>query len=194
MVRKTEDPDRGTVLPPARNMRPNLAVPLLPIRRRMIVYGIGGGVWLTGALWVVFHYFLMRPGQFGPAPHPLEWWWLASHGGFAFASLWLFGLLWGVHIPIGWRASRRRWSGGAMFALALFFIVSGYALYYVAGSDESMSIIAVLHWSIGLISPALFFLHHFARENRGLRAVGVPTSDSKPERESMSAAHCRASN
>ena len=66
-----------------------------------------------------------------------------------------------------------------MFALMLFFVVSGYALYYVAGSDESMSIIAVLHWSIGLISPALFFLHHFARENGGLRAVRVRVSDSK---------------
>jgi len=151
-----------------RNTAPVLIVqvPKLSRRRRLAVYGIVAGVWFTGAAWVLFHYFLMRAGPFGATPHPLERWWLASHGAFGFASLWLFGLLWGVHIPIGWRSYRRRWSGSAMFALALWLIVSGYALYYLGTSDDSISTVAFLHWSIGLISPALFILHRFAKERR----------------------------
>ena len=150
--------------------------PQLSRRRRMIVYGIAGGVWLSGSLWIVFHYFLMSEGDFGPAPHPLEFWWLALHGAFAFASLWLWGLLWAIHIPIGWRMSRRRWSGGIMFGVAAWLVLSGYALYY-AGNEELMSISAILHWSIGLAAPVLFFLHHFAREPKHAHGKNIRDLD-----------------
>jgi hypothetical protein len=152
-------------------------VPKLSRVRRLAVYGIAFAVWLTGAVWVLLHYFFMRQGPFGPSPHPVEFWSLVSHGAAAFASLWLFGLLWGIHIPIGWRSSRRRWSGGAMFAVAAWLILSGYMLYYV-GSEQWMSAVAVLHWAFGLAAPALFLLHRFARERRTaaqrLRVWGSP--------------------
>lgn len=137
--------------------------PQISLRRKKIVYGIVLGVWATGALWVLFHYFLMSEGPFGPAPHPLELWWLALHGAFAFASLWLLGMLWVIHIPIGWRTSRRRWSGGGMFAIAAWLVLTGYGLYYL-GSEEVRPTMAVLHWAIGLAAPAVFLLHRFARE------------------------------
>ena len=140
-----------------------LRPPKLSRRRRLLVYGIAGAVWLTGALWVLLHYFFMRQGPFGSAPHPLEFWSLVTHGAAAFASLWMFGLLWGVHVPIGWRMRRRRWSGGAIFGFTVWLILSGYMLYYV-GNDEVMSVVAILHWSFGLGAPIFFLLHRFARE------------------------------
>lgn len=150
--------------------------PQLARKRRMILYGIAAGTWATGALWVVCHYFLMSEGPFGLTPHPLEFWSLASHGAFAFASLWLLGLLWAVHIPIGWRTSRRRWSGGAMLGVSGWLVLSGYALYYV-GSEELMSISAILHWSVGLAAPALFLLHRFAREPKRVLAENIHDLD-----------------
>src|SRR5215510_4702143 len=74
---------------PARAAR---APELSPARSRL-VYTIGLGLWITGAVWLLFHYFMVQNGPYGPSPHPLEFWSLAAHGAFAFASLWLLGLL-----------------------------------------------------------------------------------------------------
>ena len=135
--------------------------PQLSCARRRTVYAVGAGVWLTGALWVLFHYFFFRNGPFGPSPHPLEFWSRAVHGAFGFASLWVFGMLWGVHIIEGWRSGRRRWSGSFSFALFAWLVVSGYLLYYL-GDDRLISAVSLLHWSLGLASPLPFLLHRFA--------------------------------
>ena len=81
------------------------------IRHRYLVWPIVLGVWLSGALWLVFHDFLMRPGEFGLTAHPLEQWWLRAHGAFAFASLWLLGFLSVAHVGGRWAWRRQRRSG-----------------------------------------------------------------------------------
>ena len=138
--------------------------PELSRSRIRIVYSISFGLWLSGAAWLLAHYFMVQEGEFGPLPHPLEFWSIAAHGAFGFASLWLFGLLWSVHIPAGWRSFRRRWSGGVMFGVSAFLVVSGYLLYYL-GNAEVISVVAAIHWVVGLACPALFLLHRFSREN-----------------------------
>ena len=50
---------------------------------------------------------------------------------FAFAAIWTFGLLWGVHVIKGWSGERRRLSGGLLAGLLMWLIFSGYLLYYV---------------------------------------------------------------
>jgi hypothetical protein len=146
--------------------KPVPRAPELSRDKRRAVYVIGIGVWVTGAMWVVAHYFLMEMGPFGPAPHPLEFWSRASHGAFAFASLWLLGLLWSVHIPAGWRSLRRRWSGSIVFAISGWLVMSGFVLYYL-GNDELISAVTLLHWSVGLLTPAIFLLHQWRRDPRG---------------------------
>jgi len=39
--------------------------------RRWQLYIIGIGVWLSGGLWLLFHYFLGKQGDFGPVENPL---------------------------------------------------------------------------------------------------------------------------
>ena len=143
--------------------KPAPRAPALSRSRVLTVYGISFGIWASGALWLVLHYFFEQEGPFGPAPHPLEFWSIAAHGAFGFATLWLLGLLWSVHVPAGWRALRRRWSGSVMFGCAGFLVVSGYLLYYL-GNVEMIPIVATLHWVIGLACPAFFLLHRFARD------------------------------
>jgi len=135
--------------------------PQLSRERRRAVYAIGGGIWLTGAAWVLLHYFFVRNGPFGPNPHPLEFWSRAAHGAFGFASLWLFGMLWGAHVTDGWRSLRRRWTGSLMFVLFGWLVVSGYLLYYL-GNDGIIGATALLHWSVGLICPLPFLIHRSA--------------------------------
>lgn len=139
--------------------------PLLSAERRLTVSVVAGGLWLTGAAWLLLHYFLMQEGPFGAMPHPAEFWILAAHGAFGFASLYVFGLLWNAHIPAGWRSLRKRRSGGLMFVLLGFLVLSGYLLYYVG--DETLSpVLRFAHWGLGLMAPIPFLIHRFTGDKR----------------------------
>ena len=128
--------------------------------RRWLTYGIGFGLWMTGVAWLDFHYFLQTKTEFGPAENPLTHWWLAAHGLFAFATLWLFGLLWGQHIVGAWKSGRHRISGSLLFGVLAVLIASGYLLDY-AGGDDTRALISLLHWGIGSALPLPFVLHRF---------------------------------
>lgn len=137
--------------------------------RRLALSSIAVGVWLSGGLWLLFHYFFVEQGDFGLKTHPLEPWWLKLHGAFAFASIWMFGLLWGVHVTAAWPFSRRRWSGSVMTGILLLLTVSGYLLYY-EGNETARSLTSTLHWGIGVVCPIVFFWHRF-RQRKARRRV-----------------------
>lgn len=126
------------------------------------VYAVCFGVWITGVLWLIFHYFLMRQGDFGRLPHPLEHWWLVFHGALAFAAVWLMGFLWGTHIVKRWRHRRHRKTGGTLFTVMLVLVASGYLLYYLS-SDDWRTPTAVLHWAVGLTMPLALLAHWLIR-------------------------------
>jgi len=138
--------------------------------RRPLLYIIGVGVWLSGGLWLLFHHFFGEQGEFGPKIHPLEPWWLKLHGAFGFAAVWIFGLLWGVHVSRAWPDLRRRWSGGVMTGVFCWLILSGYLLYYT-GNEDVRSIMSVLHWGIGLASPICLGFHRLRFQKRRLSQV-----------------------
>jgi len=133
--------------------------------RRWALYIVGAGVWLSGGLWLLFHYFLVKQGEFGPSTNPLEPWWLKIHGAFAFAAVWMFGLLWGIHITKAWPNRRRRWSGGMLTGVFALLIVSGYLLYYV-GDEKGRAVVSLLHWTVGLSCPLFFLWHRLRLQNR----------------------------
>ena len=138
----------------------------------MTLYTICLGVWFSGGLWLLLHYFFLQQGTFGPENSPLEPWCLKIHGALAFLTIWVFGLMWGIHIGRLWPLSNRRWSGGTTAGVFAFLIISGYLLYYVA-NDSARSIVSVLHWTVGLASPVVFFWH---RISAFIRPTGTRTS------------------
>lgn len=113
-------------------------------------------------MWLIFHFFLMQEGEFGPEQNPLEPWWLKLHGLFAFAAIFTFGLLWAAHITKGWSMRRRRWSGGALVSLMGWMLLTGYLLYYL-GDETLRSWTSILHWSAGLALPIGFLAHRLIR-------------------------------
>lgn len=145
---------------------------ILPIRgpiglgqvRRLIVYGIGLGVWTTGCLWLLFHYFMRQPTEFGFEVHPLEPVWLKLHGAFAFAALWTVGLLSANHIVNGWAAKRRRWSGAVLLAFVTIIITTAYLLYY-SGAEDTRKYAAIIHWTMGIAVLIAFIGHRFRLVN-----------------------------
>ncbi len=133
----------------------------LSSRRRLLVNATGLGLWGSGVLWLVFHYFLVRQGEFGPTANPLEPWWLKLHGALAFLAVWTGGLLWGLHVVNGWRLRRRRRSGAIALGLLLVLTVTGYLLYY-AGEEGLRSAISLAHWILGLALPLTYVAHRLA--------------------------------
>lgn len=126
-------------------------------RREALVYIVLGVLWASGIGWLAFHYFLRQTTEFGLLPHPLEAWWLRLHGAAAFATLWLIGLLWAIHLLPAWK-SRRRISGIALTLLLAVLVLSGYFLYYASG-DDARAVIALLHWITGAALPLAVLPH-----------------------------------
>ncbi|HYA15905.1 MAG TPA: hypothetical protein VEF06_00495 [Bryobacteraceae bacterium] len=146
-------------------------------RVRAAIYACGAGVWLSGGWWLALHFFGARQGEFGAEVNPLEPWSLKAHGAFAFACIWLLGLLWGTHVKVAWPRSRRRVSGAALTGMMVWLTVSGYLLYY-AGGDAARQAISLAHWGIGLGAPVLYGLHRMQRRRVSRPAAGGRRSGS----------------
>ena len=137
-------------------MRPNSL--RLTYNHKCWFYGTFGLLFLSGVLWLVFHYFVRIPGEFGETAHPAQAWFLKAHGGAAMGSLILLGTLVPGHIRRGWNARKNRTTGGSFLVLNGILILSGYALYYFGG-EHSRAFISALHWIIGLAFPAVLIWH-----------------------------------
>lgn len=142
--------------------------------RRITLYGVVGGAWTTGILWLVFHYFLARQGDFGSEPHPLEAWWLRLHGAFAFAALWIGGMLWAVHIGPALSRPGKRISGLLLLGMLAILVATGYLLYY-AVDDGLRDAVRWAHWLIGILLAIVLGIHVIrARAHRARLTAGPP--------------------
>lgn len=125
---------------------------------RKWLYWSGTALFATGAVWLVFHYFLRGHGDFGEVPHPLEVWWLRLHGACAMLMLIVLGSLLPLHVRRGWHQRKNLIPGCVVTGVALLLIVSGYALYYYGG-EEARPWISAIHWIFGLGTPPLLVWH-----------------------------------
>jgi hypothetical protein len=125
---------------------------------RRWVYWTAAALFATGALWLVFHYFLQAEGEFGPAPHPLEHWWLRLHGAAAMLALLMVGSLLPIHVRRGWHQRRNLPLGIALLSVVFLLTLSGYALYYFGG-EQARPWISAFHWGIGIASPLALVWH-----------------------------------
>ncbi len=149
------------------------AVIRLGPRHKKSLYAGFALLWLSGALWLAFHYFLRTEGAFGPEAHPLEAWWLRLHGLMAMAALVLAGSLAPNHIRLAWNRRRNHRSGLPMLALTVWLAGTGYALYYFP-SDDNAAWLPLLHWIAGLALPLLLGLHIRLGRRRALPAIAQP--------------------
>ncbi|MBS0558386.1 MAG: DUF4405 domain-containing protein [Proteobacteria bacterium] len=127
-------------------------------RHKCAIYGTIGVLWVSGAAWLVAHYFLRQRGPFGDAPNPAEHWLMMAHGAGAFASLWLGGWLWRGHVTPWRRNGTRRSSGNVLLWIGAVLIASGWLLYYASGESLRAGV-SLLHWSVGLALAAAMLAH-----------------------------------
>ena len=125
---------------------------------RTLFYACFGLLFLTGALWLVFHYGTHIKSDLGDLPHPLESLWLKIHGAAAMVFLIILGALVRGHIQMGWGMRKNRRSGAMLVAANLLLLVTGWALYYV-GNEGARVWTSAVHWGLGLFVPVLVVLH-----------------------------------
>lgn len=130
----------------------------LGARHKRALYGIVLALWGSGALWLLFHYFLRVPGDFGDAAHPLEAWWLRLHGLMGFVSLVAIGSVLPIHARRAWQLNKNRRSGLVMKVWLLWLALTGYALYYFL-SESNEAWLPLAHWIAGLALPLAGLLH-----------------------------------
>ena len=122
------------------------------------VYGASALLALSGIVWLVQHYLLAVPSQFGTVVHPFEHLTLSIHGGAAMLGLIVYGSLVPIHIRRAWAIRRNIVAGIVVAAVLIALTVTGYLLYY-AGSEEARPIIGIVHWALGLAAPVLLTWH-----------------------------------
>jgi 4-amino-4-deoxy-L-arabinose transferase-like glycosyltransferase len=122
----------------------------------------GGILWLSGAAWVLLHYFGEIQGEFGPETNPAQPWLLKLHGLVLIPAILVFGSLLVAHIPKGWNDKGQRIGGIVVTGILVTLIISGYMLYY-AGSDALREWSSTLHWIIGILLPVGFLWHYSHR-------------------------------
>jgi hypothetical protein len=152
----------------------------LSARHRRVVYTSLSVLWLSGALWLLFHYFLQRAGTFGSEPHVLEAWWLRLHGLAMMVTLVAAGSLVVHHARRAWELGKNRLPGALVTGALLWLAASGYALYYFAG-DDNAAWLPLLHWAPGLALPAAVALHvrRGQRRARHRADTGTPPPELK---------------
>jgi hypothetical protein len=137
----------------------------LPIRlgtnQRRWAYTSFAVLWLSGVLWLVFHYFFQVQGDFGPRPHPLESWWLKLHGLAMMLTLLTLGTLIIHHLQRAWQIRKNRLAGAALAIVFGWLGITGYALFYFS-SDANQSWLPLVHWLPGLLLPLVLVLHIYA--------------------------------
>lgn len=129
------------------------------------VYGATVLLVVSGAIWLLLHFFMVSQGEFGDAHHPLETWMLKLHGAAAMAGLIIYGSLLPIHIRRAWVIRRNIFLGISLVVLMLLLTISGYLLYY-AGGEEARPIISATHWILGVGVPALLAWHVISGKRR----------------------------
>ena len=143
-------------------------------RWQIMLLTISGSIlWLSGAAWLLLHYYGQVEGEFGPETNPLEPWFLRLHGLALIPALLGFGGLFIVHIPKGWNDRSQRIAGVALTILFSVLILSGYMLYYV-GDEAVRDWTSISHWVIGLGSPLIFIWHYLGRNARKAKRAVKP--------------------
>lgn len=156
-------------------MRSQAKLPMrLSQRHERWLYFTAAALFLSGLGWLIAHYFLAGPAEFGERHHASEPWWMRVHGAAVMAFLISLGSLFPGHIVRAWQARKNRRTGLLLIAIMTVLIVTGYGLYYIA-DEAARPWLSIVHWVGGLTVAAGLLLHVVqGRKTRAKRRVAAP--------------------
>lgn len=125
---------------------------------RRSLYGFSSLLLISGVLWLIARYFLRVATEFGETIHPLEHIAMQIHGAAVIFTLFFVGSLLLQHIRRAYRARKNLTSAWLLIAALVILSITGYALYYLV-NDANRTWVSLLHWTLGLMSPAILVAH-----------------------------------
>lgn len=137
-------------------MNASAAVTLaLPRWQRNAIYATVALVALSGLGWLLATWTDAETTS--AATRSTATWLLRAHGIAAYGLLVAAGSVLPLHLRLGWRLGRNRWSGSALVGLLLVLAGSGLWLYY--GPPDGRDAVSIAHWAVGLGLPVWLVLH-----------------------------------
>ena len=140
----------------------NLLEAKMPPKLGATVKATAALLWISGAAWLVLHFFFQTPTEFGPGPNTWEPLVVRVHGIVAIAAVFLLGWVTSRHVVQMWRQRSRRVSGITLAVSVALLAVSGYALYYTV-NDSGRAAFAAIHEILGVLIAAAALVHWNAR-------------------------------
>ena len=132
-------------------------------------------LWLSGMLWLVLHYLLARPNEFGVARHPMEAPVLLAHGIAALVALFVLG--WFAARHAGAMSGRRhsRVSGWLLSGFLVLLAGAGCAQFFLVNETWQANL-SLVHEICGalLLVPVLAHLFRFRNADRPVPRAEVP--------------------
>lgn len=151
-------------MPPVETLRDPLR---LPSWQRRAVWTCVAALVATGIAWLALDAWGDASGS--PRARVALAWSLRLHGTLAHVFLVVIGSVLVLHVRNAWRIRRNRTSGSLVVATFLALAASGLWLYY--GSAATRPYASAGHWLLGLVAPALLFVHRaIGRRGRPPRA------------------------
>jgi hypothetical protein len=134
-----------------------------------------GALWLSGALWLVLHFFMATPGEFGATHHPLEAPVLMIHGLVALLALFVLGWFTARH-SVAARSGQRRASGWWL-AIVMAVLVPAGCLQLFLVDETARSVLSLVHEVLGasLVVPVLAHGGWLGGRVRASMAPGKPS-------------------
>jgi hypothetical protein len=142
----------------------------MPARKRLAIYSVFGGLWLSGCAWLLLDQFFESKGEFGMMPHPWEPAILLVHGIVAILSMYLLGWITARHVLRWWPGRLRRLSGASLAAMLTLLGLSGFALFFLS-DDRWQRLAAAAHDVLGLGITVFAIQHWFFAKRRDMRSA-----------------------
>jgi uncharacterized membrane protein AbrB (regulator of aidB expression) len=129
---------------------------------RTLYVGLGL-LWLTGAAWLILHFFFQQTSDFGNAPHPWQPPLLVVHGICAVVATFFIGWVVGTHVEARWRREPNRVTGITLLSLFGTLAVTGLCSYYVT-AESVRNGAAWLHELLGALAVVPALVHWRAQK------------------------------
>jgi len=136
-------------------MRIGIRIPKLI---RYLIYGFFIISLITGYTFFTLNQFVIIEGPFGPQKHPMQKYFLMTHGASAFIIMTLFGAMLAAHVPKTWDLKKNRNTGVTLITIISIQMITAYGLYYLVLGDYRIYLIYG-HLISGTMLPIALIFH-----------------------------------
>ena len=136
-------------------MRIGIRIPKLI---KYLIYGFFIISLITGYTFFTLNQFVVIDGDFVAQKHPMQKYFLMTHGASAFIIMTLFGAMLAAHFPKTWGLKKNRNTGVTLITIISIQMITAYGLYYLVLGEYRIYLIYG-HLISGTMLPIALIFH-----------------------------------